>query len=71
MDGKFIKCLTFYHKVLDIKFETVLENAMEFVQNYFYQLNDGQKKPSQQMKELVHAVVTEMSEMSLGAANSP
>lgn len=59
------------HKVLDIKFETVLENAMEFVQNYFYQLNDGQKKPSQQMKELFHAVVTEMSEMSLGAANSP
>lgn len=58
------------HKVLDIKFEPALENAFEFVQNYFYEVNDGQKKPSQQMKELLHVLSTEMSVMCLGAANS-
>lgn len=42
------------HKIFNLKFDPTLENAMVFIQSYFYGVSDGTKKPTQAMKELIH-----------------
>lgn len=48
------------HKIFGLKFDPHIENAMIFLQSYVYKLNDGQKKPNQQMKELIHTLKMEI-----------
>lgn len=42
------------HKILNLNFDPLLENAMVFIQSYFYHVSDGVKKPTHAMKELIH-----------------
>lgn len=56
-DWSFYQVFDFYfkaHKIFNLKFDPILENAMIFVQSYFYDVSDGSKKPTQSMKELIH-----------------
>lgn len=58
-DWSFYEVFDFYfkaHKVFNLKFEPVVENAMIFIQTYFYHLFDGSKSPTQPMKELIHSL---------------
>lgn len=62
-DWTFLQVFDFYfkaHKIFDLKFEPAIENAMVFLQWYIYKFDDGQKKPNQQMKELIHTLKAEI-----------
>lgn len=59
IDFSFIQVFDFYfkaHKVLNLNFEPEIENAMIFMQAFIYRFDDGQKKTTQAMKELVHSL---------------
>lgn len=86
-DWTFIQVFDFYfkaHKIFQLKFEPAVENAMVFLQSYIYKMDDGQKKTSQQMKELIHTLKIGIdnetnesilqqfnSSLSIGIQNSP
>lgn len=56
-DWSFYQVFDFFfkaHKVMNLQFDPSIENAMTFIQTYFYNVSDGSKKPSQSMKELIH-----------------
>lgn len=63
-DWSFRQVFDFYfkaHKVFDLKFDPDLENAMVFLQTYLFKLEDGQKPPTQPMKELIHDLRNELN----------
>lgn len=52
------------HKIFNLKFDPVIENAMTFIQTYFYHVSDGSKKPTQAMKELIHNLKADVDSTS-------
>lgn len=59
----FLQVFDFYfkaHKIFNLKFDEAIENAMVFLQSFIYKLDDGQKKTTQQMKELIHTLKMEI-----------
>lgn len=56
-DWSFHQVFDFYykaHKIFNLKFDPLVENAMIFVQTYFYHVSDGSKSLTHAMKELIH-----------------
>lgn len=45
------------HKVLNLSFNPVIYNMMNFVQTFIYKLEDGQRKPSNSMKAVYNDLI--------------
>lgn len=63
----FYEVFDFYfkaHKIFNLKFDPAVENAMVFIQSYFYEVSDGAKKPTQAMKELIHNLKSDLEDLN-------
>lgn len=45
------------HKIFHLKYDTAIMNVMNFVQTFIYKVEDGQKKPTVQMKLLFNKMI--------------
>lgn len=57
---EYIEAFDFFfliHKILHLKFDKAILNAMNSVQNFFYKVQDGQKQATVHMKKTFNMII--------------